>query len=1266
MWWGLAVLLMVPGTSVGAAEGPSASRALSVDSSCRDPLPIGLDLALPLRGTPRANPRTIEEGVQAFFRSLYQEQGRCSGTRDLQVNIAFGDDYQILHWLEQGLVDAAVVPELSLDLLRQGGLDLSGLPIEGRPGAEQVAPGWTTRVRSTLFTAASAGAQSHPIGAVPGHRRGVEADLDSLLARTVCAADCVGARESPARHPFVVRKACIERCAAGAPPIRLVVDGYLASSALPALVGDLAPRVATTLLSRPADEREAFEALVWQLLLDQTVFLEGGAALAWPPPLDAEGEPVEQWVSVEWRGVETARGAAGLGRDRLVFRSEAAEEFGLLGWRPRSRLDRPVIDLFVRREEPAPARDGPTRSMLPATVSFESRSPAFDALLEPDPYYGVRTFAFSLPEARALLARNQRNSGRDQLALVLPGGGVKAIYQSKVVDTLYGSHYLRNALHPIPAELQTAAPRDEPLAVQHVIGTSGGALLGSFVARLGTEGPWNLTDILWQRDDGRPLRSVDVFGWDDILRYATVVALFLVFCAVLLVASFAGWLPTSQRETVEPSWRPHWMVPMSFLLVLAPLVLRQVSGSAARQHIPAIEGFFFAFLVGLAMFGDQCLVRRQGQGAADAVGDARRSSPLPGWFLLASGLVFMAVPLAARGGTESGLWIDRRASFGAVFWLLLPVLLLAGLVFPVRGLPSGSFLARARQLARLLWEPVLAVSVAVALATTAASRALFDQMPLIFSGSVLVLLLLLGPRILGRRFRRRPSAGLHAVYLGVLMVAAWLLMGLARPADAVSDLFTSFLQPSRLDIAMGPFLVCLGFALCLAGLLLVLATGRGYRIDRRGEFVVGLVIALGHVVAVYAVLLVFAFVPGRLSPLELVGELWFWLLGTGLVLAIAFVLFGRYGRLVALRRLRWSAPAFVYKGMVYLAGVHPNGGLVRRRCLRMASLATLGFAWWNLVLAPALYGNQSAFETLERANEAFARSFFEAHAAAGPSAERQQEFSAHFLAPANALERDGTRYFLFVPPSSDCPHLSTQPGTGSRWYIYHQETGADGGDPTAAHHDSRRLRCQPLAGEPGWQLLNEVVFASGSPFPIFPARELELAEEPGATPGLQALVDGGYSNNIPVDAALAMGAEQVLIVKSSHDLAGEREAARGASTSRSTLWGIGGPLMANLKRLPGFLFERSQQVDRLSRGDLFVVSLSPDRDEPHWPPLFDFRETTMRRLREAAERDVIRRSASVESWGRPRIRLSVRIAGTAATLPPGVSSTAREPNPRAR
>ena len=88
-----------------------------------------------------------------------------------------------------------------------------------------------------------------------------------------------------------------------------------------------------------------------------------------------------------------------------------------------------------------------------------------------------------------------------------------------------------------------------------------------------------------------------------------------------------------------------------------------------------------------------------------------------------------------------------------------------------------------------------------------------------------------------------------------------------------------------------------------------------------------------------------------------------------------------------------------------------------------------------------------------------------------------------------------------------------------------------------------------------------------------------------------------------------------------------------------------GPLVADLLRLPGFLFERAQQVDRLSRRGLFVVSFSPWREEKDWPFLADFRRPVVERLKDVADADLKRRIGLVESWGLPRFQMSVLVGG---------------------
>src|SRR6185436_9007246 len=115
--------------------------------------------------------------------------------------------------------------------------------------------------------------------------------------------------------------------------------------------------------------------------------------------------------------------------------------------------------------------------------------------------------------------QQRRRTANREIALVLPGGGVKAAYQTRIVDELYSHRYLTNA---------AVASSNDPstLAVRNVIGTSGGALLGYFVSQLRQE-PAELFDILW-RVNGRYLASTDVFGWTDLLRYVSIVFSFLI------------------------------------------------------------------------------------------------------------------------------------------------------------------------------------------------------------------------------------------------------------------------------------------------------------------------------------------------------------------------------------------------------------------------------------------------------------------------------------------------------------------------------------------------------------------------------------------------------------------------------------------------------------------------------------------------------------------------------------------------------------------
>jgi hypothetical protein len=301
--------------------------------------------------------------------------------------------------------------------------------------------------------------------------------------------------------------------------------------------------------------------------------------------------------------------------------------------------------------------------------------------------------------------------------------------------------------------------------------------------------------------------------------------------------------------------------------------------------------------------------------------------------------------------------------------------------------------------------------------------------------------------------------------------------------------------------------------------------------------------------------------------------------------------------------------------------------LFTRRFARLILVAVVGLAWWNFVLAPGLYGNYAAKAYLMRVDKRFDAAYDKSHAdRGGTSAHR---LKTQLLATANALTMDGTRFVLVVPAEQPCPSIHDPPGSGITWYRFHASSDQE----PPAETDAPDEDCRDLHLENPKELstLRDFVFASGSPFPIFPALRVPVTREGK----LEALVDGGYSNNTPVEAAGSIGAEQVLIVNSSSPL-------RCRESAPSVMARLYGPLVDNVLRLPGFLYERSQQLDRRSRARLFVLSLSP-RCRDDWPILSDFRRSTVQRMQQAAVEDLGRRIGMVESWGLPRFQVSLQL-----------------------
>jgi ABC-type phosphate/phosphonate transport system substrate-binding protein len=147
------------------------------------------------------------------------------------------------------------------------------------------------------------------------------------------------------------------------------------------------------------------------------------------------------------------------------------------------------------------------------------------------------------------------------------------------------------------------------------------------------------------------------------------------------------------------------------------------------------------------------------------------------------------------------------------------------------------------------------------------------------------------------------------------------------------------------------------------------------------------------------------------------------------------------------------------------------------------------------------------------------------------------------------------------------------------------------------------------------------VFASGSPFPIYPATKVQA--EPGA-PGL--FVDGGFAHRVPIEAAGLVSAAQILIV----------ENVARVDVPSSTEGFSAGALPTNAAKVLDFLFERSQTIDGQRARSAVVATIYPDWSPPN-PFLMDFRESVVQRLRAEAEKDLEgHRVGRIESWGEPK------------------------------
>jgi predicted acylesterase/phospholipase RssA len=330
------------------------------------------------------------------------------------------------------------------------------------------------------------------------------------------------------------------------------------------------------------------------------------------------------------------------------------------------------------------------------------------------------------------------------------------------------------------------------------------------------------------------------------------------------------------------------------------------------------------------------------------------------------------------------------------------------------------------------------------------------------------------------------------------------------------------------------------------------------------------------------------------SLLELNGPFWLYFLGLVAILTAALMWLGRAPD-------KHKADSWAQTTVCYLFSEYESRALFgsQRRFMRLVGLSASAWLFWNLLAAPALYGNGNALAYLERT---FTR-YVERAQPNGAKRTDETEFklAVPFVITATSLEKSQERYFLFISGDDDVVDAALQPDAwlrvvkDPRWVVVRQ----------------------PRDGE-----LRDAAFASGSPFPVFSAHEVSLR----ALRAKEALIDGGFAHNRPLEAASALGARKVLVINSSPIESGGVDAC------------LFGELTCNLPKLVPYLWERSQVEDLLSTRNMFVASIYPTGANGSWPALTDFRKEVVDSLVISARDDREERVGVIESWGAPIFR----------------------------
>jgi predicted acylesterase/phospholipase RssA len=195
-------------------------------------------------------------------------------------------------------------------------------------------------------------------------------------------------------------------------------------------------------------------------------------------------------------------------------------------------------------------------------------------------WYDEEEFEFRVDELIGLLRNDQILNGKDNAAIVLPGGGVRGAYQAQILDELYARHVVNDGA----ADAWTDSRK--PLVLKSIIGTSGGALMGYFAARRRPRDQALLTNR-WIENDNVAVKLTDVFPRAGTLRWLSILLSLTVFTAVMATL----WHKTAAAGI--PGETPLWLNAGLFVIfAAAPLAIFQLA-QVERTRVPRVAGLAY-------------------------------------------------------------------------------------------------------------------------------------------------------------------------------------------------------------------------------------------------------------------------------------------------------------------------------------------------------------------------------------------------------------------------------------------------------------------------------------------------------------------------------------------------------------------------------------------------------------------------------------------------------------------------------------------------